>query len=1595
MPKFKYSMAALAIMSALSADALTVGTLRTQYLPEPIGIDVKSPAFSWQLSSDKRATMQQSYRVEIATDSSRGSVVYDSGTIASSQSANVTLQGLTLAPSTRYYWRVTVVDNKGETATAQSWFETGLMDAGWGGAQWICVDEGNGSGSGTEMPDVKEYTVEADFEVQRVAAGLIWGATDHSNYYMWQINTEYDKPRLRPHRWTNGNAACLEEKDLPMALANDEVHHMKIEVTDEGKVAKTYIDGTLVDTRSGSFPYGQLGFRSAQANLEKSNPEVAWFDDIKVTTPDGRTLFTDDCSSNEAFGVGRAVGGRLRVDGPETLQMQKSFTADASVTDYTVEAKVTIDQIAAGIVFAAKDANNFMMWQFNLEDSNPRLRPHSWTNGNGACLANIDLSGVKPIELDKEFTVRIAVTDGGKRATTSIDGVQVDSRTGNFAYGRIGFRQNHGEKRARMYERAFFDNIKVTSSTGEVLLSEDFSNPDDVAFSGGTIVDGRLRHGEAQGDSYTWGLTSGADQGKLRYDIEGDMTLMSDGCSLIFGYKGPSNYFMWAVNTADRDYPLVRRHIYANSTSPQTSDTRINDFTKDQLHGHEHHLRLEVDGNKVRTYIDDKLVDTYTDAAGRLCNGLIGFRVYQGNVSEQAYWDNMRVTVYDADGSKRVTLSEDFEKDEHEFSSGEVITVNGSKKLFSHSSANETKVLQDAAAAAPRFRTDFNLPSEVKSARLYTSGLGVYNVYINGERVGRRMADGTTVYDELMPGWTDYRSSVFYMTHEVTHLLHKGDNGMGAVVANGWWGGDIAHGIYGSPRVAFIARLRVELESGEVMDFVTTPEGWTTSANGPIKSGEIYHGEVYDSRLEDGWAEAGYDASAWASAADDRQSKGTLMAQEGPTVRIRRELERKPVSYTVYEGIKPNGTTYGEINTVATPAVSGPVTLHRGQTLVVDFGQNASGWARFKVKGKSGAIVNLRYAEILNDSGDTERGNDNAKGTLYVKALRSAKAMGRYTLSGDADGETYSPTTTFYGFRYCDVTATDDVTFEYITAETVGTEIEETSHIEVDNADVNKLYSNIMWGQRSNFLSVPTDCPQRDERLGWTADTQLFSLAASYNSQVQGFYHKWMRDMRDGQTSDGQFPDVAPFNWVGYGSAAWADAGVVLPWNVYSMYGDKAIIEENYEAMERYMNWLATQTDGSYKYAGAKTTYGDWVAFENTDRRYVSIAYYAYMADLMSRMSKVLSKSDRDSYGRKAEKYATLFENIKSEFGDRYIGKRTGVLNQSSQCSYLLALKFNLLPDEKSIEKTRTSLQRRIANNGNRLATGFIGTSVINQVLSENGMPEMAYTLLLQHECPSWLYSVDQGATTIWERWNSYTLDGGINKSIEMNSFNHYAYGAVGEWMYRYMAGIAPDDANPGFAHMILQPNFDPQRRITECNATFGSNYGPVDAHWVNREAGKYTYSVNVPANTTATLRLPSAPEGQAIYEGDVLAREAEGISDYTDDGTTATMTLGSGKYVFTLAPGDPGSVESPEASVPFTMMPNPATDIVSLTSPTPVAQVEVRSLSGATMLSETPGEGAGASSFDFSVASLPCALYLVTVTDTDGAKRTVKLMKR
>ncbi len=796
----------------------------------------------------------------------------------------------------------------------------------------------------------------------------------------------------------------------------------------------------------------------------------------------------------------------------------------------------------------------------------------------------------------------------------------------------------------------------------------------------------------------------------------------------------------------------------------------------------------------------------------------------------------------------------------------------------------------------PRFRKSMVLTKAVKSAWLYTTALGIYDLNINGQRVGHVVPGGEATFEELKPGWTDYRKAVNYSTHDVTSYLRQGDNIIGATVTGGWWSGIISVGYYGNKPVAFLAKLVITYEDNS-QDIIVTDLSWTVNNDGPLRLGDIWNGEDYDATKEDGWTTSDVNSNLWTPCDLSTDFSGEIVSVIGSEVWTLQDYRLPMKTINIYEGSEDSGTEFGMVNSVVEFKGQTPFSLKKGQTAVIDFGQNMVGWTPFVIKGKHASRMRLRYAEMLNDNGSMSRGNDGPGGSLYLENLRAAQATLYYTFSGNSEGESYCPFSTYYGFRYCEITADEDIEVEEIYGLPVSSQTEDTGNIRTDNSLVNQLISNIQWGQRGNLVSIPTDCPQRSERYGWTGDTQAFSRTGMYNASTEAFYRNYMLELRNGQNEEGTYPDICPpvYDW--YGSAGWSDAGIIIPWSHYLMYADRDLLRQQFPSMEKFMGWLGSRTEGEWQYPGGGTAYGNWLAYNKCDNRYVSVAYYAHDALLMSKMAQVLSDYDNDEYAQKAKYYDSLFKSIKNEFNLRYWNPCPMAGTQSD---YVIPLALDLLEGEKK-DLAMTFLTATLKKNNGLLSTGFLGTSLFLPTLSRCGLTDEAYGLLLQRGNPSWLYSIDQGATTIWERWDSYTLENGFGPA-DMNSFNHYAYGAVGEWMYRYMAGIDTDETNPGFRHILLKPEPDlrselpeGQSRISELNASYLSNFGKIESAWKVNEDGAAEYRCSIPANSRATLYLQVSAFGNVIKEGNSNASESEGV-EY--------MGIEEGKHVFKLTSG-------------------------------------------------------------------------------------------
>jgi len=742
------------------------------------------------------------------------------------------------------------------------------------------------------------------------------------------------------------------------------------------------------------------------------------------------------------------------------------------------------------------------------------------------------------------------------------------------------------------------------------------------------------------------------------------------------------------------------------------------------------------------------------------------------------------------------------------------------------------------------FRKDFTAGKKIKSARVYVTSQGLYQLFLNGKKVST---------DLFTPGWTSYKNRIQYQTYDVTSMILP-KNSIGAIVGDGWFRGNIgwgnSNGYYGS-KLALLAQLQLNYMDG-TSEIVGTDNSWKVS-NGAILFSDIYNGETYDASKEmPGWANNGFDESQWGKASIINQSKKNLIAPQGVVVKAIQEI--KPVKL---------------------------FTTPKGET-VFDMGQNMVGWVKLRVQGKKGDQVTLKFAEVL-----TKEGN------FYTDNLRAAKATDVFILKGEGE-EIYEPHFTFHGFRYVKIEGiSGQPSPETITGEVIHSDMTPTGTFVCSDPMINQLQHNIQWGQKGNFLDVPTDCPQRDERLGWTGDAQVFSMTAAFNFNVAPFYTKWMRDVAADQLPNGRVPHVIPDVLKGDGgSTAWADVSIVVPWTTYLTYGDQRILEVQYPSMKAWVDYMSSRAGEDLLWTG-DAHFGDWLAFATTNSDYpgattekdlIATAYYSYSSGLLGKIAKIIGKNED------ANKYSQLSENIKKAFRREFVTP-SGRLVSHTQTAYSLALAFNLLPEDL-IPKAAAFLAADVKKFGH-LTTGFVGTPLLCKTLSANGYDDLAFMLLNRKKYPSWLYPVTQGATTIWERWDGQKPDGSF-QDVGMNSFNHYAYGAIGEWLYRYVAGMDIDPEIPGYKHILLSPH--PGGGLTNATVEFVSSYGKVKSAW-KIDGSDFVYEVTVPANTTATVTLPKAKTEQLTLNAQPLPAVLKESIKQTDKGVS--LNVGSGNYTF------------------------------------------------------------------------------------------------
>ncbi|WPV02020.1 family 78 glycoside hydrolase catalytic domain [Mucilaginibacter sp. cycad4] len=755
---------------------------------------------------------------------------------------------------------------------------------------------------------------------------------------------------------------------------------------------------------------------------------------------------------------------------------------------------------------------------------------------------------------------------------------------------------------------------------------------------------------------------------------------------------------------------------------------------------------------------------------------------------------------------------------------------------------------EDSLRASPLFRKQFNSPRKIKSATAYITAHGLYEAQINGKRIGDAY---------LTPGWTSYHKRLQYQVYDVTDKVIQGENAIGITLGSGWYRShmswDNIPDSYGKD-IALLFQLNILYDDGTTEQIISD-ESWKSST-AEIRYSEIYNGETIDSRKEKkGWNMAEFNDNDWSGVKVSRNAMNILVA-------------------TVNEPVKKH-ETFKPVKILTTP---------KGEK-VIDFGQNLVGWVVVKASGRNGDTIKINHAEVLDKLGN-----------FYTTNLRSAKSENNYVLKGGGE-QTFEPHFSWQGFRYIKISGyTGQLIPENFTAVALYSDMEPTGTFTTSNPLINQLQRNIEWGQKGNFLDVPTDCPQRDERLGWTGDAQVFSRTAFFLRNGNNFFAKWLKDLAADQSPNGKVPDVIPnvLNYPNGGATGWSDASTIIPWNLYLAYGDKRLLKEQYPSMKA---WVRFMTDSSRNYIWANGFhYGDWLSYmlDNdlygrsavTDKYLIAQCFYAHSTQLLINTAKVLGKT------KDVTDYQKLLVHIKDAFMREYV-TGNGRLVSGTQTAYVLALNFDMLPIHLR-KQAADRLVKNIRSYGNHITTGFLGTPYICQVLSRFGKTNVAYDLLLQESFPSWLYPVKMGATTIWERWNGIRPDGTFEPA-SMNSFNHYAYGAIGDWMYSQMVGLDIDENGPGYKKIKIQPHIG--GNLTYATATHITPYGKLSSGW-KVENGKLIIDSEIPANTTATIYIP-ANRADAVTEAGKSITKSKDIRVGKLRNGYLELQVGSGRYIF------------------------------------------------------------------------------------------------
>lgn len=943
------------------------------------------------------------------------------------------------------------------------------------------------------------------------------------------------------------------------------------------------------------------------------------------------------------------------------------------------------------------------------------------------------------------------------------------------------------------------------------------------------------------------------------FTISLDFKIVQNTASFLFGSRGEGTFYMWQISNNKNlgGGTFFRPQSRVSGAWDMCKTIKISDDshwgTREFIH-----MTIEADHGTVKTYFNGELFNTLELPDFEL--GYIGFRK---PYNEEMLFDNIVIT--DKDGN--TVYSEDFSGEAADgfkalpVKNGVADITGGAVNLY----IRYGNVVDESA---PMFRKEFSTAEgkAVAAARLYFTAAGIYKAFVNGKAV---------TDSRLNPGMTAYDDHIMYQTFDVTELVKNGKNAIGVYLGHGWWNRCLRG--FGS-RLHILGKLLIKYTDG-TRDVIATDGSWKFFRYGPILDDSLFDGFKFDGITEeslDGWNkpefdERGWEAvmvSEWNAIVSNRQIP-KIIAQNIPL--IRNTVTLAPVCMT-----EPEKGVY-----------------------VYDFGQNIAGVVRIKAAAKRGTVIKLRHAEVLNREGVD--GCDGKPGTIFTKNLPRAEATDTYVFKGYSEGEVFEPFFTYHGFRYLEVTGIDEpLPLEDVKALLIMSDLEQTGSFECSNQLVNRLYLNSLWSARDNFLSVPTDCPNRGERFGWAGDAQIFCRTGSYMMDVNAFYQKYCMDIRDASTDNRIIADVAPAScgagWYGQGERngatnGFGDAIAIIPYQIYKQYGNKEILSENYETMCNWMDYLLST---SKDYIRDESWTGDWMCV-NEPKSPVALtdtAYCAYTASLISEIAEILGKTED------VLKYKEIYNNYRKAWRESFLEADGCTTKCGTQTSYVLGIKFKLF-NEDEIPGAAENLVKNIEGWNYHLTTGFLGYSFLNGVLTDTGHADIAYKLLEQTTYPSSLYSVTMGATTIWESWYVIKDLGNGKAVINDESHNHFSYGSVSEWLFRYMLGIERDDENSNsFRHFILKPTVG--GTMTFAKGYYNSIRGTIKSDWkLDKDTGKLIYEAIVPANTTATLYLPAKDKNTAVTEGGITADLSEGVVFKGYEAGCMVYELVSGSYSF------------------------------------------------------------------------------------------------